>query len=226
MQQVCDHTFRHSTDGASIYFMQREKNVGAVMRTLSDSGWTFQNLIVWKKKTSAIPGRFRYGKAFQVIVFASKGRKPRVFNRLRIDPELPLGYTPRKNGMFLTDVWDDIRELTAGYFSGSEPLRLENGERSHLQQSPIALLLRIVLSSSMPGDFVFDPFAGTGTTVCVARQLSRFGIGIEIDGVHVDSINERLTNPRKADDVEQYKSDYRLTTKLDSIWPTRSRSAS
>jgi len=43
-------------------------------------------------------------------------------------------------------------------------LRRDNGERAHKQQAPIALLLRIILASSQPGDTVFDPFAGTGTT--------------------------------------------------------------
>lgn len=48
--------------------------------------------------------------------------------KLRIDP--PLLETEkyrRPNGMFVTDVWDDIRELTSGYFAGEEPLRSESG---------------------------------------------------------------------------------------------------
>ena len=102
--------------------------------------WTFQNLIIWKKKTSAIPGLKRFGKHYQVIAFATKGKTPRVFHRLRIDPPLPADYRhARENGMFVTDVWDDIRELTAGYFAGDEALRDAEGNRLHKQQTPIQL---------------------------------------------------------------------------------------
>ena len=48
----------------------------------------------------------------------------------------------RANGVYVTDIWDDIRELTAGYFAGDEALRDEDGLRFHKQQAPIALLLR------------------------------------------------------------------------------------
>ena len=88
------------------------------------------------------------GKHYQVIVFATKGKKPRVFNKLRIDP--PLLVTEkyaRPNGMYVTDVWDDIRELTSGYFAGDEPLRFPDGKRVPNQQSTIALLLRIIITS-------------------------------------------------------------------------------
>ena len=72
-----------------------------------------------------------------------------MFNRLRIDyPLRPGQKQERENGIFVTDVWDDIREMTSGYFAGDEALRDESGERVHKQQSPIALLLRIILSSS------------------------------------------------------------------------------
>jgi DNA modification methylase len=85
-------------------------------------------------------------------------------------PPLPPNYKSTENGVYVTDIWDDIRELTSGYFAGDEAIRLENGERFHKQQSPIALLLRIILSSTQIGDTVFDPFAGTGTTLVTAYQ--------------------------------------------------------
>ena len=135
--------------------MQREKNTEFVLQCFRETGWTFQNLIVWKKKTSAVPGINRYGKHYQIIAFATKGKTPRVFNRLRIDPPLPADYKhARENGMYVTDVWDDIRELTSGYFAGDEALRDANGNRLHKQQTPIQLLLRIILSSTNPGDVV------------------------------------------------------------------------
>ena len=202
-----------------MYFMQREKNIENVLRVLRESGWHFQNLIVWRKKTSAIPSEVRYGKAYQVIAFATKGRRARVFNRLRIDPPVPNGYKPREKGMFVTDVWDDIRELTSGYYAGDEALRHEDGERVHKQQSPIALLLRMILSSTKPGDCVFDPFSGTGTTLVVASQLSRIAVGVEKDAVNYDCIEARLRDTRDADSVAKYLNDYIHTPSLNAIWP-------
>lgn len=221
MKNVCRGIFEITSEGGAIYFMQREKNVEFVLQCLDETGWSFQNLIIWKKKTSAVPCSNKFGKQYQIIAFATKGETPRVFNRLRISPPLPPNYKhERENGIFLTDIWDDIRELTSGYFAGDEAVRKQNGERFHKQQSPIALLLRIILSSSMPGDTVLDPFAGTGTTLVVAEQLKRKGIGIEIDLENVTCIKERIEEIRQSDDVMKFYKDYLYTENLKEIWDT------
>jgi DNA modification methylase len=227
MQTVCELTQERTSEGGAVYFMQREKNAEFVLRCLRESGWTLQNLIVWKKLTSAVPSSIRYGKAYQIIVFATKGDKPRVFNKLRITPPLPANYKyDRKNGMYVTDVWDDIRELTSGYFAGDEALRNQQGERLHKQQAPIALLLRIILSSTMPGDTVFDPFAGTGTTLIAAHQAGRIGYGVEIDAANVRAIETRLHQLNSADQIEKYRDDYRHTDELSAIWGSDTQGSS
>ena len=219
MRDICAKVYALTADGGAIYFMQREKNTEFVLQCLRDAGWTFQNLIIWKKKTSAVPGAKRFGKHYQVIAFATKGKTPRVFHRLRIDPPLPAGYKhTRENGMFVTDVWDDIRELTSGYFAGDEALRDTEGNRLHKQQTPIQLLLRIILSSTNPGDVVLDPFAGSGTTLVVAEQLGRKSIGIELDSHNISLIQNRLTEQRESDDVTRFFKDYACTPDLEAIW--------
>ena len=223
LREIIQLIYDTTADGGAIYFMQREKNVGWMMRVLEETGWTFQNLIIWKKFTSAVPCDFRFGKQYQVIVFATKGEKPRVFNKLRVDYPLRPNYKhKRPNGIYVTDVWDDIRELTSGYFAGDEALRDEKGNRLHTQQSPVALLLRIILSSTMPGDLVFDPFAGTGTTLVVAKQLGRRAVGVEIDPEYVKLVRWRLRTMREADNVLKYREYYRFTPNLDEIWPAGS----
>jgi len=209
-----------TTEGGAIYFMHREKNADKVLTVLKQTGWYFQNLIIWKKKTSAVPCEFRYSKQYQIIVFATNGPKPRVFNRLRIDPPTPPEYKQnRSNGVYVTDIWDDIRELTSGYFAGNEALRTKTGERVHKQQSPVALLLRIILTSTLPGDMILDPFAGTGTTLVVAKQLKRHAIGIEIDPNYVELIQERIRRTRAADNIGKHYSYYGYTEGLHRIWP-------
>lgn len=219
MRKVCSQIFEKTNEGGAVYFMQREKNAEQVLSALRETGWTFQNLIIWKKMTSAVPGTMRFGKAFQTIVFATKGKRPRIFNRLRINPPLLKHHKyERETGMFVTDVWDDIRELTSGYFAGDEAIRKENGERFHKQQSPIALLLRIILSSSKTGDTILDPFAGIGTTAVVAKQLKRNSVSIEIDKENVERIESRLSQLRQADSIERFFEDYKFTENLSEIW--------
>ena len=221
MRDVCAKIYALTSDGGALYFMQREKNSEFVLHCLREAGWTFQNLLIWKKKTSAVPGMKRFGKHYQVIAFGTKGKTPRVFHRLRIDPSLPAGYKhARQNGVFVTDVWDDIRELTSGYFAGDEALRDAEGNRLHKQQAPIQLLLRILLSSTNPGDVVLDPFAGSGTTLVVAEQLGRKSIGVELDAFNVELIRNRIMEPRKADDVSPFFRDYISTPNLNAIWGT------
>lgn len=221
MRDVLSRVYDVTDEGGAVYFMQREKNTESVLTTLRKTGWKFQNLIVWKKKTSAVPSKYRYSKQYQVIAYATKGKKPRVFNKLRVDPPIPPGYKyERPNGIYLTDVWDDIRELTSGYFAADEPIRDRGGERSHTQQSPIALLLRIILTSTAPGDLVLDPFAGTGTTSIVSQQLQRSSISVEIDPNNVNIIKNRLNDLRPPDDILKYQKYYRYSQNLKAIWPS------
>ncbi len=219
MEQVCKGVYEITSDGGAIYFMQREKNTEYVLQCLRETGWILQNLIIWKKKSSAVPCSNKFGKHYQIIAFATKGKNTRVFNRLRINPPLPPVYKyEREDGMYVTDVWDDIRELTSGYFAGDEAIRKETGERFHKQQSPIALLLRIILSSTKIRDTVLDPFAGTGTTLVVAEQLGRKSIVIEIDSENVRCIKNRLKYINKADSISRFYKDYIYTENLKKIW--------
>ena len=56
--------------------------------------------------------------------------------------------------------------------TGGERLKV-HGRKAHPTQKPEALLHRVLLASTKPGDIVLDPFFGTGTTGAVARKLGR-----------------------------------------------------
>ena len=92
IKDVCQKIFAVTSVGGAVFFMQREKNTEEVLRCLREAGWTLQNLIIWKKKTSAVPVSSKFGKHYQIIAYATKGDKARVFNRLRISPPLPANY--------------------------------------------------------------------------------------------------------------------------------------
>ena len=75
--------------------------------------------------------------------------------------------------------------------TGIERIRTE-GVKAHSTQKPEALLYRVILSSSNPGDLVLDPFSGTGTTAAVAKKLGRHWLGIERDEGYVELSRARL----------------------------------
>jgi modification methylase len=75
--------------------------------------------------------------------------------------------------------------------TGAERIEV-NGEKLHTTQKPEALLYRVLLSSSNPGDIVLDPFFGTGTTGAVAKKLGRHYIGIEKEQAYIDGARRRI----------------------------------
>ena len=78
----------------------------------------------------------------------------------------------------LTNVWDDVP------FQG---IAREGGARFIRNKKPERLLARVVAMSTDPGDWVLDPFLGSGTTAAVAHKMSRRWVGIE-RGAHVDAL--------------------------------------
>jgi site-specific DNA-methyltransferase (adenine-specific) len=84
-----------------------------------------------------------------------------------------------------SDVWTDINILNS-----------QSKERTgYPTQKPLALLHRIIKSSSKEGDIVLDPFCGCATTCVAAQQLRRKWIGIDIEKQAVNILVERLSMP-------------------------------
>jgi modification methylase len=75
--------------------------------------------------------------------------------------------------------------------SGEERVKVE-GRKAHPTQKPEALLYRVLISSSQPGDLVLDPFFGMGTTGVVAKKLHRRWIGIEREADYVELAQTRI----------------------------------
>jgi modification methylase len=81
--------------------------------------------------------------------------------------------------------------------SGSERIKT-SGEKAHPTQKPEALLYRVILSSSNPGDIVLDPFFGSGTTGAIAKKLHRKWIGIERDETYIKVAQKRIDSIQPA----------------------------
>ena len=94
---------------------------------------------------------------------------------------------------------DDIQMRSDWLFpicSGPERLKDGEGRKAHPTQKPEALLHRMLLATTNPGDLVLDPFFGTGTTGAVARRLGRRWLGIERDPVYAEAAEERIASVR------------------------------
>ena len=91
-------------------------------------------------------------------------------------------YLDEMKGVVLQDMWNDIKPMH----------NLDKDRLGYPTQKPIALLERVVLASSNPGDIVLDPFCGCGTTVEAAQKLGRTWIGIDITHLAISLIKVRL----------------------------------
>jgi modification methylase len=84
--------------------------------------------------------------------------------------------------------------------AGAERVKGADGAKAHPTQKPEALLYRILLACTKPGDVVLDPFFGTGTTGAVARRLGRRWIGIERETAYVKVARERIDSTLPLDE--------------------------
>ena len=108
-------------------------------------------------------------------------------------------YLDDSRGVSLQDLWTDIgmlRGITA------------DGERTgYPTQKPVALLQRIIETSSNPGDIVLDCFSGSGTTAVVAEQLGRRWIAVDC-GKFAIYITQRRLLARKMVTVQRKRSSH------------------
>ena len=81
-----------------------------------------------------------------------------------------------------SNLWTD---LTVPFWSMPE-------NTAHPTQKPEKLIAKLILASSKPNDFVFDPFAGSGTTSVAAHKLDREFLGIEINTEYALLTQKRL----------------------------------
>ena len=168
----------------AIWVIGSYHNIFRLGAALQDLGFWIHNDIVWRK-TNPMPnfrGK-RFTNAHETLIWAGRDQGARVtFN-----------YESMKAGN------DDLQMRSDWLFpicSGPERLRGDDGRKAHPTQKPEALLHRIVLATSNPGDVVLDPFAGTGTTCAVAKRLGRKWIGIEQDPEYAGAAEQRIAETR------------------------------
>ncbi|PZO74722.1 MAG: modification methylase [Mesorhizobium amorphae] len=163
-------------------------NIFRVGAKLQDLGFWILNDVVWRK-TNPMPnfrGR-RFQNAHETMIWVSRDREAK-------------GYTFNYEAMKAAN--DDTQMRSDWLFpicTGHERLKNADGGKLHPTQKPEALLARVILSSTKPGDVVLDPFFGSGTTGAVAKRLNRHFVGVEREQDYIDAARARIAAVRPLD---------------------------
>ena len=176
-------------EDGSIWVIGSYYNIFRVGYILQNLGFWILNDVVWSK-TNPMPNfkGTRFTNAHETMIWAVKNPKAKyTFN-----------YEAMKalnDETQMRSIWD------IPICTGKERLKNNEGEKLHPTQKPEALLYRVLLASSKPGDVVLDPFFGTGTTGAVAKKMGRHYIGIERDAAYVAGAQKRLEQIQPVSDL-------------------------
>ncbi len=124
--------------------------------------------------------------------------KRRVIAPYRSEDGKPKDWQESQNGNYRlthpSNIWSDI---TIPFWSMPE-------NTDHPTQKPEKLIAKLVLASSKPGDFLFDPFLGSGTTAVVARKLGRRFCGVELNREYCCWAKKRLLQAKTDKSIQGY----------------------
>lgn len=149
-------------DNGTIWISGTYHNIFSVANCLAELGYKILNVITWEKTNPPANISCRFFKySTEFVIWARKMQKvPHKFN-YDLMKEL-------NDGKQMTDVW---RMPAVG--------RWEKTCGKHPTQKPLRLLVRMILASTNPGDWILDPFSGSSTTGIAANLCGRRFAGLE-----------------------------------------------
>ena len=175
-------------DDGTIWVIGSYHNIYRVGSLLQDAEFWILNDIVWRKSNPMPNFRgTRFTNAHETLIWCAKDEKARYTFNYRAMKALNEDLQMRSDWVL-------------PICSGAERVKGEDGAKAHPTQKPEALLYRILLACTKPGDVVLDPFFGTGTTGAVARRLGRHWIGIERESSYVKVAMERIDSTLPLDE--------------------------
>jgi modification methylase len=175
----------------TIWVIGSYHNIFRVGAKMQDLGFWILNDVVWRK-TNPMPnfrGR-RFQNAHETMIWASRDQSGK-------------GYTFNYDALKASN--DDLQMRTDWLFpicTGGERLKDAKGDKVHPTQKPEALLARVMMASSKPGDVILDPFFGSGTTGAVAKRLGRHFVGVEREQSYIDAATARIDAVVPFDGIE------------------------
>ncbi len=166
---------------ATIFVIGSYHNIFRVGAIMQDLGFWILNDIVWRKNNPMpnFRGR-RFTNAHETMIWAARDSSSK-------------NYTFNYEALKAANEDCQMRsDWLLPICTGAERLKNGAGRKTHPTQKPEALLARVILSASKPGDLVFDPFFGTGTTGAVAKRLGRDWLGLERDEDYAAAAQARI----------------------------------
>jgi len=178
-------------DNGAIWVIGSYHNIYRVGGMMQDHGFWILNDIIWRK-SNPMPNfkGTRLANAHETMIWATKTKEQKRYT---------FNYAAMKmanDGVQMRSDW------TLPICSGGERIKDENGQKAHPTQKPEALLHRVLLASTNPGDLVLDPFFGVGTTGAVAKKLGRHFIGIEREPKYIKLAKARIAKVTPTADTE------------------------
>jgi len=154
-------------------------------------GLHLRNWVIWHYSFGQNAKR-KFARSHTHLFYWVKDPRNFTFNdkALRVFSDRQREYSDKRahgDGKLPDDVWSEFPRVCGTF-----------GQRQcwHPCQMPETLLARIVRGCSDVGDLVLDPFAGSGTTLAVAKKAGRQFVGIELSGEYVANIRKRLQRVR------------------------------
>ena len=177
-------------DNGTLWVIGSYHNIFRVGTALQDLDYWILNDVVWRK-TNPMPnfrGR-RFTNAHETMIWAAKDK----------DARYTFNYDAMKR---LNDDLQMRSDWLIPICSGGERLKNDEGEKAHPTQKPEALLHRVIMAGTKPGEIVLDPFFGSGTTGAVAKKLGRHYIGLERDDDYIAVAKKRIAQVQPITDLE------------------------
>jgi modification methylase len=173
-------------DGA-IWVIGSYHNVFRLGAALQDEGFWILNDVIWRKMNPMPNFRGkRLTNAHETLIWAAKSDQSRYTFNYEAMKALNEGIQMRSDWLI-------------PLCTGAERLKTADGDKAHPTQKPEALLHRVLVASTRPGDIVLDPFFGTGTTGAVAKRLGRRFVGIEREAEYRGAAEARIRAVRPLD---------------------------
>lgn len=169
-------------DNGTIWVIGAYHNIYRIGKIMMDLGFWILNDVVWVK-TNPMPNfrGVRFTNAHETLIWAKKSKEQKKYT---------FNHHAMKN---LNDEKQMRSDWEIPLCTGKERCTID-GKKAHTTQKPEALLYRIILATSKPGDIVLDPFFGTGTTGVIAKKLKRNWIGIENEEKYLEVAQKRIDN--------------------------------
>jgi site-specific DNA-methyltransferase (adenine-specific) len=165
-----------------------------------DIGFKLNDTMIWKKPGFSYAGglNVRYGQVFEYMFIFTKG-KPKTFNALRDRKNKHVGIMPKTKRLPDGTVLRLNKKFTQNEYGirfnvWEQSVQTQRGDNRHPAPFPLQLIKDHILSWSNPGDLVFDPFTGSGTTALASKELDRNFVGTEISQEYINIANKRLAN--------------------------------